>query len=327
MKNNTYLINAAGRVMWKVPLRERIAGTIFMIDYYKNSKYQLLFSGKNYIHILDRNGNYVERYPVKLRSPATNPLALFDYDNNLNYRLFIAGEDKRIYSYDKTGNVVKGWKPFTASGIVESEINYFRVSGKDYIVASDETSLFFLDRTGSIRIKLKEAVSKAKGSAMRLENGSKPSVVCSSSDGTVQHIYFDGSVEKFKLREFSGDHHFDIFDIDGDGFGEYIFIDRGILYLYDNNRSEIFTREFGSTDLGGPINFVFSGSDRKIGVFDEERKLIYLISKNGETMNGFPLRGASMFSIGKLSDNSGWQLIVGGTDRFLYNYKIDTDTK
>ncbi len=327
MNNYTYLINAAGRVLWKVPLRERITGTIYMIDYYKNGKYQLLFSGKNYIHLLDRNGNYVERYPVKLRSPATNPLALFDYDNNLNYRLFIAGEDKRIYSYDKTGNVVKGWKPFMTTGVVESEICYFKVSGKDYIVASDETSLFFLDRTGNIRIKLKEAVTKARGSAMRLETGSKPSVVCSSPNGTVQHIYFDGSVMKFKIRDFSANHLFDIFDIDGDGFGEYIFIDKGILYLYDNNRSEIFTRDFGSTDLGGPINFIFSGSDRKIGVFDEQRKLIYLINKNGETMNGFPLKGASMVSIGKLSDMSGWQLIVGGTDRFLYNYKIDTDIK
>jgi hypothetical protein len=132
---------------------------------------------------------------------------------------------------------------------------------------------------------------------------------------------------KFKIRDFSANHLFDIFDIDGDGFGEYIFIDKGILYLYDNNRSEIFTRDFGSADLGGPINFIFSGSERKIGVFDENRKLIYLINKNGETMNGFPLRGASMFSIGKLSDMSGWQLIVGGTDRFLYNYKIDTDIK
>jgi len=78
--------------------------------------------------------------------------------------------------------------------------------------------------------------------------------------------------------------------------------------------------------LGGPINFIFSAGDRKIGVFDNNKKLIYLIDKNGETMNGFPLRGASMFSIGKLSEKSGWHLIVGGTDRFLYNYKIETDT-
>ena len=65
MKNNTYLINAAGRVLWKVPLNERITGSVYMIDYFRNGKYQLLFSGRNYLHLLDRNGNYVERYPGK----------------------------------------------------------------------------------------------------------------------------------------------------------------------------------------------------------------------------------------------------------------------
>jgi hypothetical protein len=327
MNNNTYLINAAGRVLWKVPLRERIVGDIYMIDYFRNGKYQLLFSGLNYIHLLDRNGNYVERYPVKLRSPATNSLALFDYDKNLNYRLFIAGEDKMIYSYDKTGNVVKGWKPFRTTGTVKTVISYFKVSGKDYLVASDENSVYFLDRSGNKRVNLKESVIRAAGSAMRLNPGSEPSVVCSAPDGTVQLIYFDGSIKKFNMRQFSSDHSFDIFDIDGDGFGEYIFIDKGILYLYEHNKTEVFAREFGSRNLGGPINFIFSASDRKIGVFDINKKLIYLIGKNGETMNGFPLRGASMFSIGKLSDKSGWHLIVGGTDRFLYNYKIDTEIK
>jgi hypothetical protein len=325
MKNNIYLINAAGRVLWKVPLNERIVGTVYMIDYYRNSKYQLLFSGRNYFHLIDRNGNYVERYPVRLRSPATNSLSLFDYDNNRDYRLFIAGEDKNVYSYDKTGSVVKGWKPFRTAGIVQGEVSYFKVSGKDYIVVSDNNSLYFLDRTGNIRVNLKEAVIKATGSAMRLNPGSESSVLCTSPDGTIHNIYFDGSIKKTSLRKFSDDHSFDIFDVDGDGVGEYIFIEKGILYLYDRNKKELFSRDFETSSLGGPINFIFSQSDRKIGVFDRNKNLIYLIGKNGETMRGFPLRGASMFSIGKLSDKSGWHLIVGGTNRFLYNYKIEND--
>lgn len=327
MKNNTYLINAAGRVLWKVPLNERITSSIYMIDYFHNSKYQLLFSGKNYIHLLDRNGNYVERYPVKLRSPATNSMVMFDYDNNQNYRLFIAGEDKLIYSYDKTGSVVKGWNPFRTLSSVKAEISYFRVSGKDYIVVADENSVYFLDRAGNKRLSIDEAVSKAQGSAMRLNMGSDPSVVFSAPDGTIQQVYFDGSVKKFSVKTFSAEHYFDIFDIDGDGVGEYIFIDKGKLYLYNHNRSEVFTRDFGSDNLGGPISFIFSSTDRKMGVFDIDKNLIYLIGKDGKTMNGFPLRGASMFSVGKLSDKSGWHLIVGGTDRFLYNYKIDTENK
>lgn len=325
MKNNAYLINAAGRVLWKVPLRERIISSIYMIDAFRNDKYQLLFSGKNYLHLLDRNGNYVERYPVKLRSPATSPLALFDYDNNRNYRILIAGEDKMVYAYDAAGNVVRGWKPFRTNSPVKQEIAWVRVSGKDYLITSDETALYFTDRTGSKRLTLKEPVNRAQNSSIRLLSGSRPSVVCSSPDGTIQHIFFDGSVQKKKLKTFSVDHSFDIFDITGDGVGEYIFIDRGILYLYNNNGTELFTREFGSDNLGGPINFVFSASDRRIGVFDIDNNLIYLIDSNGNIMKGFPLRGASMFSIGKLSDRSGWHLIVGGTDRFLYNYKLNTE--
>jgi hypothetical protein len=327
MKNNAYLINAAGRVLWKVPLRERITGTIFLVDYLKNGKFQILFSGRNYLHLLDRNGNYVERYPVRLRSPATNSLALFDYDNNQTYRLLIAGEDQQVYAYDINGNVVRGWKLFRTTSQVKSEISWIRVSGKDYLIISDETSVYFIDRTGNTRLTLSEPVTRAMKSSIRLITGSRPSVVCSSPDGTIQHIYFDGSVKKTSIRKFTFDHSFDIFDVNGDGFSEYIFIDKGILYLYNHNGSEMFTREFGSGNLGGPINFIFSASDRKIGVFDINNNQIYLIDRNGDTMKGFPLKGASMFSIGKLSEKSGWHLIVGGTDRFLYNYKLDTEVK
>ncbi|HPR72218.1 MAG TPA: hypothetical protein PLX41_01025 [Bacteroidales bacterium] len=327
LKNNAYLINAAGRILWKVPLREKIQSAVYMIDYYRNSKYQLLFSGKNYLHLLDRNGNYVERYPVRLRSPATNPLALFDYDNNQNYRLLIAGEDKMVYAYDKSGSIVKGWRSFSTASVVSSEICWFRISGKDYLITADETSLYFTDRTGRTRLTLKEHVTKARGSSIRLDAGSEPCVICSGPDGIIQHIYFDGSVKKSKKREFSSDHSFDFFDVDGDGFGEYIFIDSGILYLYDNNGSELFNRKFGSDELGGPINFIFSSSDRKIGVFDIKNKQIFLVDSEGNTMSGFPLRGASMFSIGRLTGSNDWNLIVGGTDRFLYNYKLNTRIK
>ena len=323
-KNNAYLVNAAGRVMWKVQLGERIQSNVYMIDYYGNGKFQLLFSGRNNLHLLDRNGNYVERYPSRLRSPASGPVALFDYDSNLDYRLFIPGEDKLIYAYDKSGNVVKGWNPFRTSGTVKAEIKYFRVSGKDYLVVSDEISLYFLDRTGKVKLKLKEPVTRAKGSEIRITSGPDPALVFSSPDGTLQMVSFDGVVKKTTLKRLSGDHSFDFFDVDGDGLGEYLFIDRGILYLYDHDKSEIFSRDFGSADINGPISFIFSGTDRKIGVYDSAKKLIYLVNKNGNTMNGFPLKGASMFSIGKFSEKSNFHLIVGGDNSFLYNYRLNS---
>jgi hypothetical protein len=322
LKNNCYLVNSAGRVLWKVTLNERIKGEVFMIDYYGNGKFQLLFSGKNWLHLLDRNGNYVERYPARLRSPASGPAALFDYDGTRDYRILVPGEDRYIYAYDKSGNVVKGWTPFRTNGIVKTAVRFFRVSGKDYLVVSDNITLYFLDRTGNIRLGLKEPVSIAPGSEIRLFTGKQQALVLSSADGGVQIVGFDGKVTKISLGKFGSDHSFDFFDVDGDGFGEYVFIDKGILYLYDNDKSEVFSRNFGSEYTEGPINFVFSSSDRKIGLFDNSKKLIYLVDQKGNTMKGFPLRGASAFSIGKLSDRNEFHLIVGGEDNFLYNYKL-----
>lgn len=324
LRNNIYLINAAGRVLWKVPLREEIIGSVYMIDYYRNGKYQLLFNGKNNLHLIDRNGNYVERYPVKLRSPATNSLALLDYDNNKNYRILLAGEDRQIYAYDRAGSIVKGWKLFRTASTVKTQICHFEISGKDYIAVSDENSFYLLDRSGNRRITFSEQVSRANGSALRLVSGSDPYLVCTSADGTVQHIYPGGAVKKHSLRRFTSGHMFDLFDINADGFDEYIFIDKGELYLYDHNGSELFHKEFGSDNLEGPLTFSFSTDDRKIGIHDSGKDLIYLIGSEGELMKGFPLKGVSLFSVSKLTDRNSWNLVVAGPGRFLYNYRIET---
>ncbi|HEX2970574.1 MAG TPA: hypothetical protein VHO46_15860 [Bacteroidales bacterium] len=322
IKNNIYLINAAGRVLWKLPLNERIAGTIYMTDYYRNGKYQLLFNTANYLHLIDRNGNYVERFPVKLRSRASNSLALFDYDNNRDYRILIAGEDRLIYAYDRSGNVVKGWKPFRSAGTVKKQLNYFKVSGKDYIAASDENSLYLLDRYGNRRVSFKDPVTRSEGSPVRLCTGSEPYLVCTSNEGMIEHIYFDGTVKKFEVGNFSAGHTAEFADIDDDGLDEYIFVDQGKLFLFDNNRTELFSKEFRSKSLIGPFIFSFESNDKRIGIFDTSNNLIYLLDKRGNVSKGFPLKGASMFSIGRLSEKSSWNLIVGGSDRFLYNYKI-----
>jgi hypothetical protein len=227
-----------------------------------------------------------------------------------------------IYAYDKTGSVVKGWVPYKTHGLVKSEIKFFRVSGKDYIVAGDEAGVYFLDRRGTVRFTTKEPVRKAANSEIRLIIGSEQGLVCSSTDGEIQIISFNGAVRKMSFQKFSTGHSFEYFDIDGDGTGEFLFIDKGKLYLYDHNGTKMFTKDFNTSDLSGPIGFIFSGNDRGIGVVDNKNRLIYIVDSKGDLFGGFPLRGASLFSIGRMSGNTGFNLIVGGTDNFLYNYRM-----
>ncbi|MBN2773348.1 MAG: hypothetical protein JXR31_03805, partial [Prolixibacteraceae bacterium] len=91
-KNRLHLITQEGRVRWSVEIPGKILGTIFQVDYLRNGKLQFLFNTKDKIYLIDREGNNVLPFPVALRSPATNGLNVFDYDNNRKYRYFVAGE-------------------------------------------------------------------------------------------------------------------------------------------------------------------------------------------------------------------------------------------
>lgn len=322
LNNNVYLINSAGRVLWKLRLSEKIAGDPVMIDYYRNAKNQILFATKNYLHLLDRNGNYVERYPVKLRSPAANGLAVFDYENNKDYRLFICGTDRLVYLYDKSGNTVKGWTQFKTNGVVRSGIEFFRVSGKDYLVVNDEQNMYILDRRGNERVKVKEQISKATRSNVRLTNEASPRLILSSTDGTIKLVSFNGDVESISLGEFTEDHIFDLFDIDADGLGEYIYMDEGKIHAFDNNRSRMFVESTGSDNVYGPYGLVFGSNDKKIGYVDAGGGHIYLIDARGKTLKGFPLAGSTPFSVGQLTGSGSFNLITGGRDSFIYNYEL-----
>ena len=322
LKNNVYLINSAGRILWKLPLIEKIIGNTHVIDYYKNGKYQLLFSTENYLHLLDRNGNYVERFPVRLRSPASTGLSVFDYENNNNYRLFICGTDRIVYAYDKSGSTVRGWNQFKTNSTVSAEIEFFRVSGKDYLVVNDEDNMYILDRKGNPRVNVNEQIARAPGSKLRLSSGSSPKLVLSSQNGDLNLISFNGEVEKVQLEEFSEEHTFDYFDIDADGSGEYIFIDDERIFAFDSDHTRMFSKNLGSNKIMGPFGFIFSSSDRKIGYADVENEKIYLLDSKGKDASGFPVRGSTTFSVGKFSPEGSYYLITGGRDSFLYNYEI-----
>ena len=322
MNHKLYLINSAGRILWKRPSEEAIRGNAYMVDYYNNGKLQILFATKNYLHLIDRNGNYVERYPVQLRSPATNGLALFDYENNKNYRLFICGEDRKVYAYDKTGSTVKGWKQFRTTGPVNNDVEFFRVSGKDYLVLNDKDNMYILNRRGNVRVEMKEQVARSTESALRLTTGTRKSMVLASDEGEIITVNFSGEVNTFSVDDFSANPVFEYFDIDADGLGEYIFFDDNKVKAYDDDRSKMFSISLTSDDIIGPFGLVFAPNDKKIGFVDAAANQVYMVDEKGKNLKGFPLNGTTPYSVGKLDRGSSFNLITGGRDSFLYNYEI-----
>jgi hypothetical protein len=155
-ENNCYLINAKGTILWKKVINEKIKSKIYTVDIFKNNKYQLLFSSENYLHLIDRNGNYVQGYPIKLPAPATSELSLLDYDNDKDYRIFIACKNKTIYNYTIYGIKQENFKPYKTDNEINLPIKYTKVGLSDYLVAVDITGkIYAFSRKGEGRIGFK----------------------------------------------------------------------------------------------------------------------------------------------------------------------------
>lgn len=324
--NNIYLINHGGRILWKQNLSEPITSNIYQIDYYNNGKLQILFSTKNYIHLIDRNGNYIERYPLKLRAPATNGLALIDYDSNKNYRLFIACSDKKIYVYTKEGTLLPGWSFGETEGAVNQPVNLFQADGKDYIVFGDELNTYILDRKGNRRIEVKDLIPRSLNNTYHFQNMKSTElsfITTTDTSGIVYRIFLDGKIEKTDFGKFKRYHFFDFKDLDGDAKKEYVFLDEQKLHVFKSENSLFFDFYFDEDIQLPPVFYSFTATDRKIGVVSRKLHQIFLINNDGTLYKGFPLQGNTLFSIGNFGNNgSQFNLVVGGEDNFLYNYIV-----
>ncbi len=324
LDNNVYLINPSGRTLWKKQINGKIISDIYQVDYYKNGNLQMLFSTKNHIHLLDRNGNNVERYPVKLRSPATTGISLFDYEKNKNYRIFVSCENKKVYNYNKEGNLLEGWAFDKTETRVMSSVQHFRIDTKDYIVFADKYRIYILNRRGEERVTVNNHFAKSINNPFFLDmEGPNPRLVTTDTNGTVHFIYFNGKGEQVNIHPYSSTHYFKYHDLDADGTKDYIFVDENKLEVFQQNKEEIFDYQFHHPIQTEPFYYVFSERDHRLGVTDKKTGKIYLFMSNGELTENFPCSGVTPFSINKFKDSqNNFNLIVGSSHNFLYNYTL-----
>ncbi len=145
--NNLYLSSSTGNLIWKKLINEKVLSEIYTVDIFKNGKYQILFNTANYLHLIDRNGNYIQGYPVKLPAEVSSPITLLDYDNNNDYRIFIACKDKRIYNFSIFGIKTEGFIPVKTDSEVNLPICYSKVGASDYLITADVEGKIYIFST------------------------------------------------------------------------------------------------------------------------------------------------------------------------------------
>jgi len=324
--NQIYLLNPEGRILWKKQLNSSIVGKVIQIDYFKNNKLQYLFASKNKLHLIDRNGNYVKNYPIRLKANAAYGVSVFDYDKNRNYRIFIPCKNQKVYAYSKDGKIVTGWNPAKAENAITCEVQYFRVKNKDYIVYADKYRAYILNRKGKERVKLRAQFSKSENNPFYLEKarGSvAPHLVTTDNNGTIYYCFFNGKVQKKNFTQLSGSHFFIADDLNADGRNEYLFADYNFLKVFNQEGKQILEKKFDSGISFRPNVYLFSRRKIEIGVCLKNENKIYLLDLKGNVHSGFPLKGDTEFSIGfAKTKNKSFNLYVGDNRNFLLNYTV-----
>jgi hypothetical protein len=175
VSGNLYLMNAKGNLLWKKNLKQPVRSAIYCVDAFRNGKYQMLFATDEHLHLVDRKGNDVKGFPLKLPSRVTSGLSVFDYENNRDYRVLVACADKKIYNYTLLGEKAEGFVPIATGQVVNLSVQYVRAGGSDFLIAIDAGGRIYChSRRGAQRIILKNRAVEGC-TAFFADGGSSPS--------------------------------------------------------------------------------------------------------------------------------------------------------
>lgn len=320
---NIYLIDKAGKLLWKRSISGLILGDVHQVDLYKNDKLQLIFNTQHEMYLIDRLGNDVEQFPIRLPADAASGMAVFDYDGKKNYRYFVGCENYKVYGYYPNGKPLPGWSPKPRVGTVVFPMQYATAGNKDFLIMQNiDGTLLFFDRRGDRRVRpvrLKSTfdqpfVIKQKGDDFELANAS------------VEKVFFvvnsNGDELEFDLSEVPDYIGFTTLTLNDSIV--YCFADSGTIFTLDHT-FKLSHKQFLEEPIDGAPFAVNWGqaANTHLGLVNSFTGKIYLFNSDLEPVAGFPLDGATPFDVANDLFGDGQKVIItGDKDGYLNAFRL-----
>ena len=267
-ENIIYLINDNGQIEWTKKINDRVIDEVKQIDSYKNGRLQYVFATQNSLHMIDRKGRDVGKFPLKFNDQITKPVSVFDYDNNKNYRLLITQNDE-LFMFDSKGNRVRGFD-YNKKNKIITKPEHFRISNKDIIVFKTSDDLKILNRRGKVRIKINGDYNYSKDEIFQYQN----SLLTTTVNNKIVKIDMNGNSKEVSSMSFNG---------------KYVSDKKTIYTLQKNilsNSKKNIEIQFGKYENFSAI------SDKKntlINIYDSQNNKLYLFDDEINTVKGFPI--------------------------------------
>ncbi len=300
-----------GKLQWSLPVKDKVLFADRQIDFFANGKLQLTFVTPGMLHIVDRLGNYVNPFPVRIPVQRPEFFEVVDYDNSKRYRFLITDDEGRIWMFDKQGQNLDGWKPRNAGGQLSAAARHYRIHGRDYIIAvrSDGQALAF-NRRGDLLKGFPLNLDARPAGEIYLETGTGRSgavFICVSRDGIKTGFTTDGkiAVREPLVKTTVTDRFWLVSEAGRKG---YIIARQSParLTLLDESGKEILANDFTGNNAATVKYYNMGAGKIYYTITDQQQELTYLYDASGNLITTSPLPSSATV----LSKNGNPQIIA-----------------
>jgi hypothetical protein len=296
---NIALVSATGKVLWKRTLDGFIVDDLQQVDYFNNGKLQYFFATRGELHVIDRLGNYVSPFPVKIKERDIEFVRIVDYDHSKKYRFLVSGKSGKLWMYDKNGANLEGWQPRDVGDGLFTAAQHHRVRGKDYLLAiRKDGNVYLMNRRGELlkNFPLNLNARPAGHSYLEIGNSLENTFfVVVSRDGFRIKFTADGRIHSREtLLKNTVDAKFSLVLEEGGKSYMVLRQEPRQLTLFDDNLKPIVVSDFiGNNSV--VIQYADFGSGRTyIAINDKSQELSFLYDFQGKLITTLPIESTEV---------------------------------
>lgn len=292
-----------GKLQWRRKLDGGMMGDPVQVDVFRNGKLQIVFNTQKMLYVMDRNGKDLDGFPVRLPSAASAPVSVFDYDEDLTYRLIIPCMDMKLYNYTIKGKVAERWDPSPFNAPIMLPVKHIRIGKKDHLFAVDNNGkIYWMNRRGESYGNKKLAGIPKPVSWFLLDgkDAGRTQIVLADSTGNITRLSLDGKKESFRLLPHKGKCRIAMCDLDEDGQKDFVAVHDSTVYFINSARKMLSSFQASHEIIQTPLVFRIPGKSGVVGlVLGSGNELILADPVTG--IHNTVYKGSAGFSIGDLN--------------------------
>ena len=307
--NVLQLISSEQKTLWKDSLGLAMTGDFYQIDFYNNNNLQYLFASDSAIHLIDRNGNSVEGYPLYMPAGVhIQHLSLIDYDNSKEYRFLISDKNGGLWMFNKDRENLAGWNPNGIESPPATPPFHVRVRDKDHLIAiGEDGTVYVKNRRGEDYPGFPLRLNRDCHSQAFIMPASTPeetTLTTVTDEGELITFNLRGNItQRVQLYRPSPDARFTLCE---DALGKTFVLvrqDQQSLGVLDRQGVLLFEKDFFSPSAlaAGMLQaqyYDFGAGTEVYAITDQVQEFTYLFDTQGNLINDRPVE--SDFAIGLL---------------------------